>query len=361
MSVEVLEMPEVEKLAPITKVESQIARMQKEYLGLTIDGVDDKAGFTKVVAARKDVKAVRVQVEKERKILVDDAVKWQQQVNRVANGIKEKLVSIEEPLQKLEDGYLAEKERIKQEAERQRKEKIQNRVQVIMSVPGVTFNGITFSLNKFRIDQSEIETMADSDFQSEVESLEAEYQIILEEKRELERAAKEEADRLEAQRKEQEAAAAELKRLQDELEAEKRRIAAEQAEKEAELKRQQEAAEAELKRQRDELEAKEREQKRQEELEAARKEAAEKARIESELKAKQDAEAKAEAERVAKEKEAKRLARRPDLAKFSDMTSDVLKVINSFEFKTEEGKAARAAFLSGVEQLIKTSTLSKGE
>lgn len=361
MSVEVLEISEVEKLAPITKVESEIIRMRNEYSGLTIAGVDDKAGFNKVSAARKEVKAVRVQVEKERKALVDDAVKWQRQVNEAANGIKDQLVAIEEPLQKLEDDFLAEKERIKQEVERLRREKIQNRVQVIMSVPGVNYNGVLYTLSKFNIGQLDVENLSDDDFQSKVEALEAEYQIILEERLAAEQAAKEEADRLEAQRREQEAAAAELKRQQEELEAEKRRIAEEQERKEAEIKAQHEAAEVELRRQREELEAKEREQKHQEELEAARKEAAEKARIEAELKAQRDAEAKAEADRLAKEKEARKLARRPDQLKFADMTSDVLKVINSFEFKTEEGKTAQASFLEGVKQLIKTSTLSKAE
>lgn len=361
MSVEVLEMPEVEKLAPITKVETEIARMRTEYAGLTISGVDDREGFNKVSTARKAVKAVRVQVEKERKSLVEDALKWQRQVNEAAKGITAQLEEIENPLQAMEDEYLAEKERIKQEAERLRREKIQNRVQVIMSVPGVIYNGVTYSLGKFRIDHSEIEKITDSDFQSEVESLEAEYQIILEEKLAAEQAAKDEADRLEAQRKEQEAAAAELKRQQEELEAEKRRIAEEQAEKEAEMKRQQEAAEAELRRQREELEAKEREQKHQAELEAARKEAAEKARIEAELKAKQDAEAKAEAERLAKEKEAKKLARRPDVEKFRDMTEKMLNTMYSYEFKTTEGRDAYSDFVAEFEALVRNNPLTKPE
>lgn len=361
MSVEVLEMPEVEKLAPITKVETEIARMRKEYTGLTISGVDDREGFNKVSTARKAVKAVRVQVEKERKSLVEDALKWQRQVNEAAKGITAQLEEIENPLQAMEDEYLAEKERIKQEAERLRREKIQNRVQVITSVSGVNYNGVTYSLGKFRIDQSELEVMSDTDFQSEVEALEVEYQIILEERREAERAAKEEADRLEAIRKEQEAAAAELKRQQEELEAEKRRIAAEQAEKEAEMKRQQEAAEADIRRQREELEAKEREQKRQDELEAARKEAAEKARIDAEFKAKQEAEAKAEAERIAKEKEARKLARRPDVEKFADMKEKIFAVVDGYAFKTPEGIEAFSAFEAGLAQLFANNPLIKSE
>lgn len=360
MSTELIESPEVEKLAPITKVEAQISRMRKEYSRLKILGVEDREGFNKVSTARKEVKAVRVQVEKERKSLVDDAVKWQRQVNEVAKGITIQLEEIESSLEEMEKAHIAEKERVKQEAERQRKEKIQNRIQVVMSISGMQFNGIIYSIGSASIYQSEVEGLSDTDFQSKVEELETEYQIVLAHRLEEEKRAKEESDRLEAQRKEQEAAAAELKRQQEELEAEKRRIADEQAAKEAEMKRQQAEAEAELKRQREELEAKEREHKRQEELEAARKEASEKARIEAEFKAKQEADAKAEADRVAKEKEAKRLARRPDIEKFADMREKIYNLIDQYTFNTPEGIEAFSYFEQGLAELFSTSPLSKG-
>lgn len=361
MSVEVLDSPEVDKLTPITKVESEIARMRTDYSGLTISGVDDKAGFAKVVSARKDVKAVRVHVEKERKALVDDAVKWQRQVNEAAKGITNQLVEIEGPLQKLEDDYLAEKERIKQEAERLRKEKIQNRVQVIMSVSGVNFNGISYLLGKFSVNHADVETLPDSDFQSKIEALEAEYQIILVEKQEAERIAKEEAERLEAQRKEQEAAAAELKRQQEEIAAERKRLDDEKAEHEAALKREQEEKDAEARRIQEEADRAAAEEKRLADLEAAKKEAAEQARIEAELKAKRDADAKAEADRLAKEKEAKRLARRPDIDKFADMKAKIFAVVDSYAFKTPEGIQAFSEFESGLAQLFANNPLTKSE
>jgi hypothetical protein len=392
MSVEVLEMPEADvKLAPITKVKTEIARMRKTFSALTIKDVNDRDGFNKVTAARKEVKAVRVQVEKERKVLVEDALKWQRQVNEAAKEITTELVEIEQPLQVMEDGYAAEKERIKAEAERLRKEKIQNRCQVIASFSDVKFDGVSYVLGDVSIGYDGIETLSDDAFQTKVEAFEAEYQIILNARLEAEKAAKEEADRLEAQRKEQEEAAAELKRQQDEVAAQRKRLDDEKAAHEATLKAEQQERESTAKREQDEkdaealrlkleADAKIAEEQRRSEIEAARVEAAEKARQDAELKAKQDAETKAEADRqdaelkakqdaetkaeadrLAKEKEIKRLARRPDLMKFVDMTSDVLKVVNSVEFKTEEGKSAQASFLIGIELLIKSSTLSKAE
>jgi peptidoglycan hydrolase CwlO-like protein len=248
MSVEVLELPEAEKLAPITKVGTEIVRMREAYSGLTIKDANDKEGFGKVTAARKEVKALRVQVDKERKTLIDDAVKWQRQVNEVAKGITEQLVAIEEPLQQKENDFIAERERIKQEAERQRQEKLRARCLVIASIPDVLFDGVSYILQDVTIDADGIENMSDDAFQTKVEAFEAKYQTILEGRQQAERIAKEEADRLEAARKEQEAAAAELKRQQEELAAERKRLDDEKAAHEAALKAEQEGKEAEARR-----------------------------------------------------------------------------------------------------------------
>lgn len=373
MSVEVLDLPETDaKLAPITKVKTEIARMRKAFSDLKIKDVNDRDGLLKVSTARKEVKAVRVQVEKERKTLNEDALKWQRQVNEAAKEITSELIEIETPLQEMEDAIIAEKQRIKEEFEAKRKEKIQNRAQVVTSFHGVTFNGLSYSLGDAKIDHADLENLPDDKFQTEVEKLEAEYQSILEARLETERLAKEEADRLEAQRLEQEAAAAELKRQQDEIAAERKRLEdekaaheailiAEKMERDAIAQREQDEKDAEAKRLTLEAYARETEDKRRAEIEAARVEAAEKARVAAELKAKQDAEAKAEADRLAKEKEARKKARRPDLEKFTDMTNQIKAILDSFTFSTEDGKNAKADFKTGIELLIKASPLTKAE
>lgn len=341
MSVETLELQEVDKLSPITKVESEIARMSKDFSGLTIKDVNDREGFQKVTSARKEVKAIRIEVEKERKKLVEDSVKWQRQVNEAAKGITNRLIAIEEPLQQMEDAHQEEKERIKAEAERLRKEKIQKRAQVLTSFSGVLYNGFTYSIGSAVLSQTEIESLSDDDFQSKVEIFEAEYQVALSAKLEAERVAKEEADRLEAQRKEQEAQAAELKRQQEEMLA-----------REAELKRKQDEAEAELRRQKEAVERQEREVRHQQELEEAKKVASEQARQAAELKAKQDAEAKIEADRKEAEKEAKRLELLPDKEKFNQMVKNVFNAIDGYTFTTQEGIEAYSEFEHGVSQLV---------
>jgi len=351
------------KLSPITKFESAINKMKAEYSGLTIFGQEDKEGFLKVSNARKAAKSLRVEVEHRRKALNEDALKWQRTVNEKAKEITAKIEEIEKPLQKLEDEYLAEKERIKEEAARLLRERTQNRARVITSFDQVKFDGVIYSLGDFSITQVELESLSDDDFQTRVEVAEFEVQKILAARIEAERLAKIEAERLEAERiqkeaeeaeikRQQEEVAAELKRQQDELAAERKRIEDEKAAIEAEKKRIQDEKDAAIKAENDRIAAEAAEKKRLEELEVARVEAAEKARIAAENKAKADAEAKAEADRLAKEKEEKRLARRPDIEKQKDMMSQITAVVGSFSYKTEEGKKMQADFSEGLERLI---------
>lgn len=350
---EVLEIPvvESEKLAPITKVESEIIRMRNEYSGLTISGVADKKGFEIVSTARKEVKSVRVQVGKERKALVDDAVKWQRQVNEAANKITAELQEIESGLEEKENAYIAEVQKIKEEAELARQEKIRNRVTVIMSMDA-RFDGVSYGVGEFSISHAALEKLSDSDFQSEVEAAESEQKKIVDARIEAERAAKEEADRLEAQRLEQQriadeqaAQAAELKRQQDAIDAEKREL-----ERQAKEKADQEAAEAKAKA--DAIAAEEAKKLRDAEIEKARQEASEKAIKDAKDKAAAEAKAKVEADRLSKEKEARKLAKRPDIEKFNDMYTQIVAITNNFTFKTGEGIAAHEEFKKGLGLLI---------
>jgi len=368
MSTEVLELPVDSSLATINKFEAEIVRLETNYSGLNIKDVNDKLGYKKVVEARKDAKSVRVSIDKKRKELVEDALTYQRKVNGEAKELTERVSVIEDALEAMEKDHEAKLAEIKAEAERVRKEKIQKRAQVITSFPGVTFNGISYTLGSFAIEQSEIESLSDADFQTNVEFLESEYKEILEARLESERIAKEEADRLEAQRKEQEFQAAELKRQQEELAAETKRIAAEQKAREdailAEEKRiadekfaHEAKIEAEKKAVEDAENARIAAEKRQSELEAARIEGEKKAKEEAELKAKQEAVDKAKAEKLAKDKEAKLLAKRPDIEKFHDMGDKILDVANSFLFKTDEGIKAHKEFIYELGLLLKKHDL----
>lgn len=233
MSVEVLELPEkteakADNLAPITVFENEITRIKKSAEGLKIADINDKAGYLKVSTVRKEAKKLRVEVEKVRVGLKADALAWGRAVDSKAGEIENKILEIESPLLEMEKAHEAEKERIKSENERILKEKIQKRCAIITSLDA-KFNGVTYTLGDATIEHSDFEKLSDDEFQTKVEWFEAEYKVILDAKLEAERIAKDEADKIEAQRVANEA---ETKRLSDEakkLEDERKELENEKA------------------------------------------------------------------------------------------------------------------------------------
>lgn len=468
MSTEILEIPaETDKLSPINKAKEAIERIRNKAAALTIADHNDKKGFEAVYQTRQEAARLRVDVEKTRKALVEDSVKWQRLVNSTANPLESDLKEIEAGLKAKEDAFVAEKQRIKDEVERKRKERNLKRIAVITSLDS-RFNGSGYTLGKQFVSQEEIETLSDDDFQTKVEVFEAEYQIILEERLATEKAEQEEKRKTERHNKvyglglildgesfvkddftitnaellsdDDEtfngkilAISKEMKRRSDEtaeklkqFEADQKKLKEDQAKLKVDTRRAQMIAlcgvesdfsfiykdrvlctrnefhnlsdeewsdklsglpdaiadyEKELKDQEEEKNRKAAElldrqskiaklgfmpnqhkgfiynkdlsisiseieqltgpgfNKKLEELEAGVKLA-----IDTE-------------KRIADEKEAKKLAKRPDIEKFNDMTAQVAAIVEKFSFKTEEGKNAYSDFKTGIELLVKTCML----
>jgi len=91
-------MEKTEKKAQIVKysvTDAAINKMEKEYLPLKLNGIDDKDGFKKIVEYKKNVRAVRLEVESERKNLKAEALEYGRQVDKESNRIKDRLAPIE--------------------------------------------------------------------------------------------------------------------------------------------------------------------------------------------------------------------------------------------------------------------------
>lgn len=93
--------------------DSAIAEMASQYMPLAIQGVDDSEGYQLVHAARMSVRGHRVAVEKVRKELKADALKYGRKVDAEAKRITALLMPIEDHLAAEEDAYISEKERIR--------------------------------------------------------------------------------------------------------------------------------------------------------------------------------------------------------------------------------------------------------
>ncbi len=298
--------------------DAAIEEMKNRYMALTVSGLDDKKGFSEVHEARMVVRGKRIEVEKKRKELKADALKWGQKVDAEARRITKLLEPIEEHLTIEEEKITKEKERIKAEEERRRNEIAQDRVNQMAKF------GKVFPF-------SEAISMSEGDFFAKITIAKAEYETeqarIAEEKRiEAERRAfekkarDEEAARLAAER-------AEIERMRAEesakRKAEQDRLAAERAKIEAERKA---------------VENARREQERIIELERAKKEAAERAVKEAAEKAAREAKERAEAERLAKEEEARQESIRPDKEKLLAYARAVISIASP-EFSNEQARA----------------------
>lgn len=92
-----------------------VGQLREQFMPLTIAGIDDKAGYKAVHAARMKVKNLRVAVEKKRKELKADALAYGKLVDSIAGEITEMIEPIEESLRIKQDAIDMEVERIKAE------------------------------------------------------------------------------------------------------------------------------------------------------------------------------------------------------------------------------------------------------
>lgn len=222
-------------LAQFSDDERAIAMVQ-EYGSLTV-AVD---GIGKVTEARKQVKRLRVGIEKRRKELNEDALSYQRTVNGEANRLKGLIEPIEAKLQAEEDNYEEERRKEREAKEAEKRAALNARLnrlgQAGVAVTDVasieTMDGASFEFHLL----TESRKAEERRQEAEKQRLEAEEFAAQQRKEREELAAKMAAERaaIEAER-------AELRRQQEELQQ------AQAAKRREEEQRMREAAEAERK------------------------------------------------------------------------------------------------------------------
>lgn len=320
---QVLERPAME-VVKLNVTDTEIAKMKNDYLSLTIDGIEDRAGLKKVFDSRQIVKKTRTSLVKYADDLKENAIAYQRKVNSEKNRVVGELEAIEAYLQAEEDKIDAAKEKIRLDAERAETARVQSRIDKLAAYG-------------FGVDYETVKMIDDESFEIVLNNAKAEHAKELAAKAEADRLAKEEEARLKAEREE-------LKKLREQQAAAQKiidennaRIQKEQEEKERAIRQEQEKVEAEKRKIEAEKAKAIADKKRAEELEKAKKEAADAAR----KKAIADA-AKAQAEKEAKEKEARLEAERqaslrPDKEKLQSF-ADSLAAIKMPDVKNPNAK-----------------------
>lgn len=114
--------------------DDKISVLSLQYMPMTIKGVDDKNGYKQVSTARKHLKSLRVQVDKRRLALTEEARKMQLAINKEAKRITALIEPIENHLSLQEKSYDDEVEKIKREQLAALKLKIQLRTDRLLAL-----------------------------------------------------------------------------------------------------------------------------------------------------------------------------------------------------------------------------------
>lgn len=291
----------------VTETDATIAEISDNYSGLVVTDFGDTKTIKAVTAAHKEVRAIRLNVEKTRKALKEDALQWGRVVDQQARRLRESLEPIEEHLKGERDKVDAEKARIKEEKEQAAQAVLQSRVDALSVV-----NGDTSQLLALRV-------MSDKAFAEVLKAATVTHEAVVKEQAEREAAMVVQAelvkygqsatieDILPLDEAARQQLVADAKGVFTQAEADRAKEEAERLKQEAEERAERDRLDEQMRAQQAELDQLKAEKREREEAEATRlADEAEAKRQEDEaarLKAEQEAQAKAEAEAAATRKE----------------------------------------------------------
>lgn len=121
-------------VATYSPTDAALAALREECMPLRTNGVDDKRAFSLVVEKRREVKKLRVAVEKRRKELKAGVLEYGRGIDGAAKEITAKLEPIEAHLIEQEKLVTDEVARIEREAEEARQAKLRDRMQALAAV-----------------------------------------------------------------------------------------------------------------------------------------------------------------------------------------------------------------------------------
>ena len=318
---------------------SELQVLAESFKELKITAIDNKAEINEVSAARKQLKAERVKVQKEGKSMRDTLTAISRNISEKEKELVAIIEPIEDQLQAQEQWVESEKERIRLEEEAKENKRIQDRADKLKEYG-------------FELPIIDLKTMSDESFAMTVSGAKDMYEKEQEEKRLAEIARLEQEEK---ERKEREAAELKLKADREELEALRKkqaeadaivkakqdRIAKEQADKAAELKAAQDKIESERLAIETAKSEAEKEKQRLAELEKARIEAADKER-----------------QRIADEAEAEKQRlieaelSKGDKEKYDELLAEIEKVKTKYIFKSKKYKTNFTAICELLDKTI---------
>jgi hypothetical protein len=321
--------------------DAAIAKLNTDYMALTVKGAADKSGYEIVKAARIDIKKRRVEVEKTRVTLKAESLEYGRRVDGEAKRITALLEPIETHLIAQEKIVDDEKARIKAEAEAKEAARVQARIERLESMGMGLIAGnykLPYGVDGVAVPVAILKVCTDEQF--------AQFVAQIQEKKDVEDArvkAEEDARKAENTRLAVASAFIESERLRLE------EISRKQTEEADRIKAEQQVVEREKQKLIEDEAARvaaidrgkkrvEDEKQRAEEIEKVKAAAVEQARVDIEAKIKRQVEEKAAADLRAKTAAEKKAARAPDKEKLLQYADYIAGIAAPPDLKSVEAK-----------------------
>lgn len=151
-----------QKITALEPIKNALDRLS-EIDSMVINGIEDKAGYKAVDAARKEFKDIAVMVEGKCKVEREDALKTQKMWVAIEKKLSAPFRNAETALKAKLDAIDTEKQRIADEKAKAEEIRLQGRVKLLID-NGCAFDGFNYSINELSISMPIIREMEDDKF-----------------------------------------------------------------------------------------------------------------------------------------------------------------------------------------------------
>ena len=163
--------------------DSFFKKMETKFNKLAIIDVNDRAGYSKVKEALAFTRKTKGDIERKRKDLKADIIKYGKAIDGEAKRIQEMLLPINEKLQHKKNQFDAEKDKIKEEKKIAKELIIQNRSIRLIDI-GMAFTGVKYIFSDEEITVAELSVYNDKNFDKLIERVIEKVEVVkAEEKR----------------------------------------------------------------------------------------------------------------------------------------------------------------------------------
>jgi hypothetical protein len=204
------------EVAKLNLADTAIANLKEQYGALTINGVDDKAGYKLVKAAWSEVRSIRTGLEKRGLAIRNRIAQITKAVSKEEDRLIDLLTPLEEDLQKKYKAIDDEKVRVEKEAQEKEQKRLMERLEELVGMGMKLIDGFYRIGETISMDAATLRALPDEQYAKLKETVQAKNNELAELKR-----IKDEDDEKERLR---------LKKEKEDLDKEKQELRAERRE-----------------------------------------------------------------------------------------------------------------------------------